>query len=138
MVVGLSSRIVFLCVHNAGRSQMAAAWARHVGGAAVEVLSGGSHPAAAVDPVAVTAMAELGVDIAGSMPKPWTDEMVRTATVVVTMGCGDECPAFPGVRYEDWEIPDPAGRTIDEVRPIRDQIRARVEALLAGLASGGG
>ena len=127
------SSIVFLCVHNAGRSQMAAGWARHLGGDGVEVYSGGSDPAASVNPAAVEAMAEVGVDIATAVPQRWTDEIVQAADVVVTMGCGDECPFFPGVRYEDWPLEDPAGLGVDAVRPIRDEIKSRVEALLAEL-----
>ncbi len=122
--------IVFLCVHNAGRSQMAAGWARHLGGDAVEVFSGGSDPAAEVNPSAVAVMAQAGVDIATARPRRWTDDDIRTADVVVTMGCGDECPFFPGVRYEDWPIPDPAGLSPDRVAPIRDEIRDRVAGLL--------
>jgi protein-tyrosine-phosphatase len=125
--------VVFLCVHNAGRSQMAAGWARQLAGDRVEVFSGGSDPASEVNPAAVTAMAEVGVDIASGFPKPWTDEIVRAADVIVTMGCGDACPIFPGKRYEDWEIPDPAGREVADVRPIRDEIGERVRTLLAGL-----
>jgi protein-tyrosine-phosphatase len=125
--------VVFLCVHNAGRSQMAAGWARQLAGERVEVFSGGSDPAGEVNPAAVTAMAEVGVDIASEFPKPWTDEIVRAADVIVTMGCGDACPIFPGKRYEDWEIPDPAGREVADVRPIRDEIGERVRTLLAGL-----
>lgn len=126
-------RVVFLCVHNAGRSQMAAGWARHLGGDAVEVFSGGSDPASEVNPAAVEAMAEAGVDITANQPQRWTDEIVAAADVVITMGCGDECPLFPGVRYEDWPLPDPAGQGVDAVRPIRDDIKARVEGLLASL-----
>jgi protein-tyrosine-phosphatase len=122
--------IVFLCVHNAGRSQMAAGWARHLAGNRIELFSGGSDPASEVNPAAVAAMAEAGVDISNELPQPWTDEIVQAADVVVTMGCGDACPLFPGVRYEDWELTDPAGLGIDAVRPIRDEIRARVEDLL--------
>ena len=125
--------IVFLCVHNAGRSQMAAGWARHLGGDGVEVFSGGSDPAAAVNPAATAAMAEVGIDIAGASPQRWTDEIVKAADVVVTMGCGDTCPFFPGVRYEDWELTDPAGLPVDQVRPIRDEIGRRVEELLRRL-----
>ena len=126
-------RVVFLCVHNDGRSQMAAGWARHLGGDAVEVFSGGSDPAAEVNPAAVEAMAEAGVDITANQPQRWTDEIVAAADVVITMGCGDKCPFFPGVRYEDWPLPDPAGQGVDAVRPIRDDIKARVEGLLASL-----
>ena len=125
--------IVFLCVHNAGRSQMAAAWAAHLGGASVEVRSGGSDPAAVVNHVAVEAMAEVGIDIGTQVPERWTDDTVRAADVVVTMGCGDSCPFFPGTRYEDWEIADPAGRPLEEVRPIRDDIEQRVRGLLGDL-----
>ncbi|WKZ82217.1 MAG: arsenate reductase ArsC [Acidimicrobiia bacterium] len=125
--------VVFLCVHNAGRSQMAAAWARRIGGDAIEVFSGGSDPASEVNPAVVQAMAEEGIDLAGERPLPWTDEVVRAADVVVTMGCGDACPVFPGIRYLDWEITDPAGMTADQVRPIRDEIRDRVSGLLAEL-----
>ena len=125
--------IVFLCVHNAGRSQMAAGWARHLGGDRVEVFSGGSDPAAAVNPSAVEAMAEAGVDIASAMPQRWTDDIVRAADVVITMGCGDTCPYFPGVRYEDWPLQDPAGMGVASVRPIRDEIKASVEDLLIRL-----
>ena len=125
--------IVFLCVHNAGRSQMAAAWAAHLGGGAVQVRSGGSDPAVEVNRVAVEAMAEVGIDIAAHIPERWTDETVRTADVVVTMGCGDTCPFFPGTRYEDWKVSDPAGQSLDAVRPIRDDIEQRVRGLLADL-----
>ena len=127
-------RIVFLCVHNAGRSQMAAAWAEHLGGDGVEVFSGGSDPAAEVNSAAVAAMAEVGINLAGARPQRWTDEAIKDADVVVTMGCGDECPFFPGVRYEDWPLTDPAGKGIEEVRPIRDEIRRRVEGLLGFLS----
>jgi protein-tyrosine-phosphatase len=129
-------KIVFLCVHNAGRSQMAAGWARHLGGDRVEVFSGGSDPASTLNPAAVAAMAEAGVDISTASPRRWTDEIVRAADVVVTMGCGDTCPVFPGVRYEDWALTDPAGLGLDEVRPIRDEIRARVGDLLARFGAG--
>jgi protein-tyrosine-phosphatase len=122
--------VVFLCVHNAGRSQMAAGWARHFGSDGVEVSSGGSDPASAVNPAAVDAMAEVGIDISGHAPRRWTDEIVGAADVVVTMGCGDACPVFPGVRYRDWEVADPAGLSLEEVRPIRDEIGERVRALL--------
>jgi len=125
--------IVFLCVHNAGRSQMAAGWARHLAGDRVEVFSGGSDPAATVNPAAVAVMAEAGVDIASAVPRRWTDETVHSADVVVTMGCGDTCPFFPRVRYEDWELDDPAGLDPAGVRPIRDEIRRRVEDLLRRL-----
>lgn len=125
--------VVFLCVHNAGRSQMAAAWARRIGGDAVDVFSGGSDPSSEVNPAVVEAMAETGIDLSAARPLPWTDDVVRAADVVVTMGCGDACPLFPGVRYLDWEIADPAGWTAEQVRPIRDEIRDRVAGLLAEL-----
>lgn len=130
---GAKPAIVFLCVHNAGRSQMAAGWARYLAGDRIELFSGGSDPASAVNPAAVAVMAEDGVDISSELPQPWTEEIVLAADVVITMGCGDACPVFPGVRYEEWELPDPAGLPIEEIRPIRDEIRARVEDLLARL-----
>jgi protein-tyrosine-phosphatase len=132
-VTDTTPSVVFLCVHNAGRSQMAAGWAKQLGGDRVEIFSGGSDPASEVNPAAVEAMAEVGVDIAGEFPKPWTDEIVRAADVIVTMGCGDACPIFPGKRYEDWEVADPAGLEVADVRPIRDEIGERVRALLAEL-----
>ncbi len=122
--------IVFLCVHNAGRSQMAAGWATSLGADRIEVFSGGSDPASEVNPSAIEAMAEVGIDIADQFPKPWTDEVIRSADVIVTMGCGDACPVFPGKRYEDWAVPDPAGLDIASVRPIRDEIEGRVRLLL--------
>jgi arsenate reductase (thioredoxin) len=122
--------VVFLCVHNAGRSQMAAGWMQHLAGDDVEVFSGGSDPASQVNPAAVEAMAEIGIDISSEFPKPWTDEVVRAADVIVTMGCGDSCPIFPGKRYLDWEIGDPAGLPIAEVRPIRDELGERVKAIM--------
>jgi arsenate reductase len=125
--------VLFLCVHNAGRSQMAAGWLRHLAGDRVSVYSGGSEPASEINPAAVAAMAEVGIDITDEFPKPWTDEVVRAADVVVTMGCGDACPLFPGTRYEDWELEDPSGHDVAAVRPIRDDIRLRVEALMASL-----
>ena len=112
---------------------MAAGWLRHLAGDRVHVWSGGSEPASEINPSAVAAMAEVGIDITTEFPKPWTDEIVRTADVVVTMGCGDACPLYPGKRYEDWELADPAGHGIDDVRPIRDEIRTRVEALMLSL-----
>lgn len=129
----LRPSILFLCVHNAGRSQMAAGFARAFGGDQVDVFSGGSEPAAAINQVAVEAMAELGIDIREHIPQPWSDEIVRAADVVVTMGCGDACPVFPGKRYVDWELDDPAGRDLDEVRRIRDDIARRVRNLLVEL-----
>ncbi len=125
--------VLFLCVHNAGRSQMAAGWLRHLGGDRIEVWSGGSEPASEVNRAAIEAMAEVGIDITTEFPKPWTDEIVRAADVVVTMGCGDACPLYPGKRYEDWELDDPAGQDVVAVRPIRDEIRSRVERLMATL-----
>jgi arsenate reductase (thioredoxin) len=122
--------VLFLCVHNAGRSQMAAGWTRHLGGDRVTVLSGGSAPAEHINPTAVEAMAEVGVDITGNQPRPWTEEILEAADVVVTMGCGDTCPVLPGKRYLDWELTDPAGKGIEDVRPIRDDIRGRVAGLL--------
>jgi protein-tyrosine-phosphatase len=125
--------VLFLCVHNAGRSQMALGWFRHLAGTRAIARSGGSEPAAEVNPAAIAAMAEVGVDIAGEEPTRWTDENVRAADVVVTMGCGDSCPYLPGKRYDDWEVPDPAGLAVVAVRPIRDEIGRRVRALLAEL-----
>ena len=122
--------ILFLCVHNAGRSQMAAGFAKHLGGVSVNVFSGGSEPADSVNPVAVEAMAEKGIDISDASPRRWTDDGIKTADVVITMGCGDECPFFPGVRYLDWELDNPAGLGLEEVRPIRDEIERRVRGLL--------
>ncbi|GGM09847.1 arsenate reductase ArsC [Nakamurella endophytica] len=125
--------VLFVCVHNAGRSQMAAGFLTHLSGGAIEVRSAGSLPADQVNPVAVAAMAEVGIDIATEVPKQLTTDAVRASDVVITMGCGDACPIFPGKRYEDWALDDPAGQGIDAVRPIRDDIRARVETLIAEL-----
>ena len=125
--------VLFVCVHNAGRSQMAAGFLQQLAGDRIDVLSAGSQPADQINPVAVVAMTEVGIDIAGAQPKVLTDSAVQQADVVVTMGCGDECPFFPGKRYEDWVLEDPAGQGIDVVRPIRDEIRRRVEGLLASL-----
>jgi len=125
--------VLFLCVHNAGRSQMAAGWLRHLAGGQVDVFSGGSNPGIEINKAAVAAMDEAGIDIATESPKPWTDAIVQSADVVVTMGCGDTCPVFPGKRYEDWELTDPAGQPIEVVRRVRDDIKARVEELLASL-----
>jgi arsenate reductase len=122
--------VLFLCVHNAGRSQMAAAFARRLGRERVTVLSGGSEPAASLNPAVVAAMAEMGMDIAGEVPRRWQDEDIRTADVVVTMGCGDTCPYYPGRRYVDWELDDPKGQPIEAVRRIRDDIEHRVAGLL--------
>ncbi|OMH25324.1 hypothetical protein BKD30_06225 [Tersicoccus phoenicis] len=121
---------LFVCVHNAGRSQMAAGFLRHLSGGAVEVRSTGSMPADQINPVAVEAMLELGIDIRDQQPKVLTTDAVQASDVVVTMGCGDVCPIFPGKRYEDWQLDDPAGQGIESVRPIRDEIRARVLTLL--------
>ncbi len=125
--------VLFACVHNAGRSQMAAALMERHGGGRIEVRSAGSEPADEVNPVVVEAMAELGLDVAGGRPKRLTDEAVAESDVVVTMGCGDECPFHPGKRYEDWELDDPDGRPLGEVRAIRDEIERRVEALTGEL-----
>ncbi len=125
--------VLFVCVHNAGRSQMAAGYLQHLAGDRIEVLSAGSQPADQINPVAVQAMAEDGIDIAGAQPKVLTPEAVQQSDVVVTMGCGDACPFFPGTRYEDWELEDPAGQGIESVRPIRDEIRSRIEVLIAEL-----
>jgi arsenate reductase len=122
--------VLFLCVHNAGRSQMALGWFNHLAGGRAIAWSGGSEPASEVNPAALQAMAEMGIDIVDEYPKPWTDEIVRAADVVVTMGCGDACPIFPGKRYEDWVLDDPAGLGLDAVRPIRDEIGRRVRQLL--------
>jgi protein-tyrosine-phosphatase len=122
--------VLFVCVHNAGRSQMAAGYLKALGGDRVEVLSAGSEPKDQINPVAVEAMAEEGIDIAGNVPKILTTEAVKESDVVITMGCGDTCPIFPGKRYEDWELDDPAGQGIESVRPIRDEIRRRIEVLL--------
>jgi protein-tyrosine-phosphatase len=126
-------RILFVCIHNAGRSQMAAGFARALSGGAVEVRSGGSEPGSEINPVAIAAMAEEGIDISEGVPQLMTTEAVRDSDVVITMGCGDVCPIFPGKRYEDWELTDPSGLPLDQVRPIRDEIRSRVETLLAEL-----
>ena len=123
--------VLFVCVHNAGRSQMAAGWLRELAGDRVIVLSAGSAPAASINPVAVEAMREVGIDIANNQPKILTTEAVKESDVVITMGCGDTCPFFPGKRYEDWVLDDPAGQGIESVRPIRDEIKARVETLLS-------
>lgn len=125
--------VLFLCVHNAGRSQMAAGYLRHLAGDRVDVFTGGSDPGFDTNKVVVAAMAEEGIDVSQEYPKPWTDEIARAADVIVTMGCGDACPVYPGKRYEDWELDDPSGQSIEAVRPIRDDIRGRVEALLATL-----
>jgi arsenate reductase (thioredoxin) len=126
--------VLFVCVHNAGRSQMAAGWLQHLAGDRVEVLSAGSAPADTINPTAVEAMAEVGIDITSAQPKILTDDAVQGSDVVITMGCGDACPFYPGKRYEDWKLDDPAGQGIDAVRPIRDEIRSRVESLIAEIA----
>jgi arsenate reductase (thioredoxin) len=128
--------VVFLCVQNAGRSQMAAGWLQHLAGDEVEVFSGGSNPASEVNPAAIDAMTEIGIDISSAFPKPWTDEVVQAANVVVTMGCGDSCPIFPGTRYMDWDVGDPAGLPLEQVRPIRDEIGERVRGIMAELGIG--
>lgn len=125
--------VLFVCVHNAGRSQMAAGYLRHFGGDLIEVRSAGSMPADQINPVAVEAMREEGIDITAEEPKILTTEAVQASDVVITMGCGDECPFFPGKRYEDWKLDDPAGQGIDAVRPIRDDIKARIQALASDL-----
>jgi len=129
----VKTTVLFVCVHNAGRSQMAAGYLRHLGGDNVTVLSAGSLPGDQVNPVAVKAMAEEGIDIAGEVPTLLADSDVREADVVITMGCGDACPFYPGKLYEDWALDDPAGQDLDAVRPIRDEIRRRVEDLLPTL-----
>jgi protein-tyrosine-phosphatase len=130
----MTPSVLFVCVHNAGRSQMAAGFLRELAGERVRVYSAGSEPADRLNPVAVAAMAELGIDISANAPQILTTDAVKESDVVITMGCGDTCPVFPGKRYEDWDLADPAGRPIDEVRPIRDEIKRRVEALLDELA----
>ncbi len=125
--------VLFLCVHNAGRSQMALGFFQHLAGDAAVGWSGGSEPGAGINPVVVQAMKERGIDIAEEFPKPWTDETVRAADVVITMGCGDACPIFPGKRYEEWELADPASQDLEAVRVIRDQVEERVRHLLAQL-----
>jgi arsenate reductase len=129
--------VLFLCVHNAGRSQMAVGWLRHLGGDRVRVYSGGSEPASALNPAAVEVMAEVGVDLTDQVPRRWSDAVLDEVDVVVTMGCGDACPVLAGKRYEDWALDDPAGQPVDAVRPIRDEIRRRVEALMASLGIAG-
>ena len=125
--------VLFVCVHNAGRSQMAAGYLRHLAGDRIEVRSAGSMPADQINPIAVEAMREEGIDITAEQPKVLTPEAVQASDVVITMGCGDACPYYPGKRYEDWKLDDPAGQGIDAVRPIRDDIRARIEGLIASL-----
>ncbi len=125
--------VLFLCVHNAGRSQIAAGWMRHLAGDRVDVFSGGTTPAANSNADVVAAMAAVGIDISTEYPMPWTDEVVRTVDVIVSMGCGDACPILPGKQYQDWDIPSPTGRSADDLAGIRDDIRTRVEALIASL-----
>ncbi len=126
-------RVLFVCIHNAGRSQMAAGFMTALSGGAVEVRSGGSEPGDEINPIAIQAMAEVGIDISRGVPQLMTTEQVRDSDVVITMGCGDVCPIFPGKRYEDWELTDPKGKTLEQVRPIRDDIRQRIERLLVEL-----
>ncbi|AZZ50223.1 arsenate reductase ArsC [Rathayibacter rathayi] len=125
--------VLFVCIHNAGRSQMAAGYLRALSGGAVEVRSGGSEPGESINPVAIRAMAEEGIDISQAVPQRMTTEQVRASDVVITMGCGDVCPVFPGKRYEDWDLADPRGKDLDEVRPIRDDIKRRVQTLVLEL-----
>jgi protein-tyrosine-phosphatase len=125
--------VLFVCIHNAGRSQMASGYLRHLAGDRIEVLSAGSAPATSINPMAVAAMAEEGIDISAEQPKILTTDAVKASDVVVTMGCGDTCPYYPGKRYEDWVLDDPAGQGIDAVRPIRDEIRRRIETLIGEL-----
>jgi arsenate reductase (thioredoxin) len=122
--------VLFVCVHNAGRSQIAAGWLRHLAGDRVDVYSAGSQPADTINPSAIAVMAEVGIDIADNQPRSWTDDDLRAADVVITMGCGDSCPIYPGKRYEDWNLDDPAGLPVEAVRSIRDDIRQHVEALI--------
>lgn len=125
--------VLFVCVHNAGRSQMAAGFLRHLAAGRIEVRSAGSMPADTINPIAVAAMKEMGIDITAEHPKVLSTEAVQASDVVITMGCGDACPFFPGKRYEDWKLDDPAGQSIEAVRPIRDEIRSRVETLISEL-----
>ena len=125
--------VLFVCVHNAGRSQMAAGWLRHLAGDAIEVRSAGSEPKDQINPVAVEAMREVGIDITGAVPQRLEFETAKSSDVIVTMGCGDACPVFPGKRYEDWELTDPAGQPLEVVRRVRDDIRGRVEKLVGEL-----
>ena len=125
--------VLFLCTHNAGRSQMALGFFNHLAGDRAVAWSGGSEPGDQINPAAVAAMAEVGIDITNEFPKPWTDEIVQASDVIITMGCGDTCPIFPGHRYEEWVLADPAGKPVEAVRPIRDEIERRVRALLGQL-----
>ncbi len=125
--------VLFLCVHNAGRSQIGAGWMRHLAGEAIQVYSAGSSPAEQINPIAVEAMSEIGIDIKNQQPKKWTDEIVREVDVIISMGCGDTCPVYPGKRYIDWEIEDPAGQEIEMIRIVRDQIKKHVQELIVEL-----
>jgi arsenate reductase (thioredoxin) len=133
--VDVTSRpaVVFLCGRNAGRSQMAAGWARAIDGERVDISSGGSEPATEVNPIAIEAMSEVGIDISSAVPKRWDEDALQAADVIITMGCGDSCPVVPGTRYEDWDVADPSGLSLEGVRPIRDEIERRVRGLLAEL-----
>ena len=125
--------VLFLCVHNAGRSQIGAGWMRYLAGEEIQVYSAGSSPAEQINPVAVEAMSEIGIDIKTQQPKKWTDEIVREVDVIISMGCGDTCPVYPGKRYIDWEIEDPAGQEIEMIRIVRDQIKQHVQELIVEL-----
>ena len=125
--------VLFLCVHNAGRSQIGAGWMRHLAGEAIQVYSAGSSPAEQINPVAAEAMSEIGIDIKTQQPKKWTDEIVREVDVIISMGCGDTCPVYPGKRYIDWEIEDPAGQELEMIRIVRDQIKKHVQELIVEL-----
>ena len=125
--------VLFLCVHNAGRSQIGAGWMRHLAGEAIQVYSAGSSPVEQINPIAVEAMSEIGIDIKNQQPKKWTDEIVREVDVIISMGCGDTCPVYPGKRYIDWEIEDPAGQEIEMIRIVRDQIKQYVQELIVEL-----
>jgi arsenate reductase len=133
MMPNTKPAVLFLCTHNAGRSQMAMGFVKHLAGDHASVYSGGSEPAAEVNPAAIAAMAEKGIDIAAEQPQRWTMEMLEAVDVVITMGCGDSCPVLPGRRYEEWVLPDPAGQSVEAVRPIRDEIERRVHRLLEQL-----
>ncbi len=128
---GKKAAVLFVCIHNAGRSQMAAGYLQHLAGDRIQVLSAGTEPKDQINPSAIAAMAEVGIDIANNTPKVLTDAAVQESDYVITMGCGDKCPFYPGKQYLDWPLEDPAGKDVDSVRPIRDQIRAKVEALIA-------
>jgi arsenate reductase (thioredoxin) len=133
MMPNTKPAVLFLCTHNAGRSQMAIGFFKHLAGERASVYSGGSEPAAEVNPAAIEAMAEKGIDIAAEQPKQWTMDMLEAVDVVITMGCGDSCPVLPGRRYEEWVLPDPAGQALDAIRPIRNEIEQRVRTLLSQL-----